>query len=287
MFQLITLLSLIIFVIYLLDAIKTKQTHLLFLAIIFATLFENASVILSAGQAGGYFYNQNFNLFIYKTPLFIILLWSVIVYSTQQIIGRTFNSKTFLFLAPIYILSLDIVLDQVATRLGLWTWIGFESYEGLFSVPAANYIGWMLLPFFFFVTYEKLKNKKYFIIQPFVAFLLYLLFSLPLYILKINFFNDNVFVQFCILIIIVIIFVILASHYYQKKESTIQKNPKLFVVRIFLHLFSISGIFYLGLATNYFLWLLICFIFVFEFWIYRKYIGKLKIEWPSSTPSKK
>ena len=159
-FLIIELASIILFTIYFIHAKRNFNLKFLFLALFYAFLFENLSIIFFAGVEGGYYYNDNFSLSIHKTPLFIVLLWSLILYSSYQIIRNVVGRDSFIFLLPIYVLALDIVMDVVAVRMNLWTWIGFEVYSGFFSVPASNYIGWLLTSFFFIFTWEKLKEKK-------------------------------------------------------------------------------------------------------------------------------
>ena len=67
------------------DKFKIK---ILTLAFIFAIIFENLNIILSKNTVGGYFYNSEFIVFIFHTPLFVILAWSLIILSAILISNK-------------------------------------------------------------------------------------------------------------------------------------------------------------------------------------------------------
>ncbi len=269
-FPIIELSAIILFAIYFYHA---RNIKFLLLALLYAFIFENLSIIFFAGVEGGYYYNDNFLFFIHKTPLFIVLLWSLILYSSYEIIGKIFNKKQALFLIPLYVLSLDIVMDVIAVKLNLWTWIGFEDYNVFFSVPASNYIGWLLTSFFFVFTWEKLKNKgKLLFLQPFLAYLLFVLSILPLHFLKINFFDDNLYWQYTVLFLLVLLFLVLFI--FQKQDKSKQNSKSdylLFLVRIFIHGFSFLGLIFLALYHYLLISFVFCLVLFFEYIIFRKF----------------
>ncbi len=282
-FLIIELSSIILFTIYFYHAKRNFNLKFLFLALLYAFIFENLSLILFADVEGGYFYNENFLFFIHKTPLFIILLWSIILYSSYSIIKKIYHSSSFLFLVPLYVLALDIIMDIVAVQMGLWTWIGFETYNGFFSVPASNYIGWLLTSFFFVLTWEKLRNKgKLLFIQPFLAYSLFVLSILPLHLLKINFFDNNLWMQYLVFFLLVALFVVLFIFYFviARRSSSddvaiFVDNSKhdyaLFIIRIFIYSFSFFGLIFLDLYKNIFISLVFFLVLYFEYIIARKY----------------
>jgi hypothetical protein len=244
---------------------------LLLYAAFFAFVFENLSIVLFAGQVGGYHYHEGFNLFFYKTPVFIILLWSAIIYSAHEIVGRFAAPRSVIFIAPLYILALDLVLDQVAVSLGLWTWYGLGEQTGLYSVPAANYIGWLLLPLLFYWSFHALKNTKYLIFQPLLTYLAFIIFSIPLHLLKINFFDGIFLVEYLVFFLIVLVVITTAYFNFQKNTLPTPKNPALFAVRLFLHFFSLTGLLYLGVGDHLYLLLALLLIIVMEALVFYGY----------------
>lgn len=269
----IEIISLLIFGFYFYKAWKNKGLALLLAAAAFAFVFENVSIIISAGQSGNYYYSDSFRLFLFETPLFIILLWSVIIYSSYHIIKRLVSGPAIYFLAPVYVLMLDIVLDQIATGLGLWTWVGFEHYIGLYSVPAANYIGWLLLPFFFLLIWDYWSDRIWRWLTPFLAFIAYALFAFPLYLAKVHFFDHDPRLQYGIFFLILGLIASLGIYLYEPSDRSHPRDRALFLVRPFIHLFSL-----LFLIINFkteLVWLVIVFVFIISlevlvFWEYKK-----------------
>lgn len=164
-------------------AIRRRELWLLALATIYAAFFENLDVVLSQGQNGGYFYDPRLLLIIIETPLFIILSWGVIFYSAY-FIARGLSDKFWAqaITVPLLILIIDLPLDPVATRLGLWTWIGYGTGEGIVGVPISNFIGWYLVILAFMISLAVMPHirflgrvGKYLIIPP-LSFVIFILF---------------------------------------------------------------------------------------------------------------
>ena len=288
-FLAIELSSIILFTIYLIHAYRRDallgrllNTKFLFLALLYAFIFEDVSITLFAGQSGGYFYNENFFFFIHNTPLFICLFWASILYSSYQIIQKIANKKQASFLIPLYALSLDIIMDIVAVKLNLWTWIGFESYSGFLSVPASNYLAWLLLPFAFIFTWEKLKIVKTpyqgvsAFLQPIAAFLLFLILTLPLFALKTLLFDTNILGQFLLVASVVTLFAIL-SIYFQNNFQNKKTDLSLFIIRLFIHTFSLLGIIWLDLYRDILILAIFCLVLFFEYIIIRRDVALLRL----------
>ncbi len=259
--------SIIIFLCYLYLARRQGDIALLLYAGLFAFLFEAFSIFLFAGQAGGYFYSDVFRVIISGVPLAIPLVWAAIIYSAHHIALACAGRRAYFFVAPLLILLLDLVFDQVATRLGLWIWIGFEAKTGVFAVPASNYIGWLLLPALFYLVWDRLKDRP---LRPLVLVLPYLAFiaiSLPLHLLKVNFFDDNDYAQYAILATMVAIFIALSLTRFEKTQDKAAPFLALWTVRIILHLASLAGVIYLGSGSLAFL--VLFFLIMLEILAYR------------------
>ncbi|PLX27173.1 hypothetical protein C0583_04705 [Candidatus Parcubacteria bacterium] len=283
MFVFLELSSLVIFAYYLSHAYRNSNLGFLFLLFLFVSLVENLSIVMFAGQEGGYFYNQGFYVFLFETPLFIILFWTCIVYSAYNIIKKVTDSKRqLLFLTPIYVLVLDIIMDVVAVKMNLWTWIGFENGEGFYGVPASNYLGWLILPFSFIFVWDRLYlvqkerirsslARILYIFVPIVSFLLFLAIMWSLYKLK-YILALSLVGQYYLSIIIFLIFLILGVYNFRiNKNQQENKSFGLFNIRYFLHLFSIFGLFWAGLYRDVVLLVILGIILAFEFYVFSKY----------------
>lgn len=121
---------------------------------------------------GGYYYSSQFIFDIYKVPLFIILSWGIIILNAYLIATRLTNKVAKLFLIPILVLMVDLALEFFAVKNGYWTWIGYETTQGLFGVPTSNFISWMLITIFLVFCYEELKEKW---IVPIAAYILFVM----------------------------------------------------------------------------------------------------------------
>ena len=58
---------------------NTPEKKLLILSAVYAAIFENFNMFFSRGLEAGYYYDANFKLFIFDTPLFVILSWSLLI----------------------------------------------------------------------------------------------------------------------------------------------------------------------------------------------------------------
>jgi len=186
----------ILFMIVLADAARcwNKDRHklvLLLLAFVYALIFENLNMFIGHGQIGSYFYNPGFKIFIWHTPLFIALAWACLIYTAMHLTDMLkLKTLTKPFMDALIIVSIDLTMDVVAVRQGLWTWVGFSSFDGWFGVPANNFIGWLFVAFtfsflfrYFTRTEDDMINKttrtEYFFLLPAFAYLsMLVLFSI-------------------------------------------------------------------------------------------------------------
>ncbi len=168
----------LLFILNIYLAKKTKKLDLLIISTIFAALFENLHVILFQNYIGGYYYSEEFLILVYKTPLFVILSWGIIILNAYLIATRLTNKVARIFLTPILVVMVDLALEFFAVRQGYWTWVGYESTQGLFGVPASNFIAWMLITLAIVFTYDQLKERW---IIPIAAYILFVFMSAGLY----------------------------------------------------------------------------------------------------------
>jgi hypothetical protein len=109
----------------------------LFVGVCFGLLLEWGTIL----QLDAYSYGR-FTVMLGPVPVVIGVAWSVIVYSC-----RLFSDQTTLpawarpVLDGLLALSIDLAMDAVAIRLGMWDWgLGLEA--GYFGVPYANFWAW-------------------------------------------------------------------------------------------------------------------------------------------------
>jgi uncharacterized membrane protein len=160
----------LLFILNIYIAKKTKKLDLLIIATVFAAFFENLHVIIFQNYMGGYYYNTQFLLNLYKVPLFVILAWGIIILNAYLIATKLTNKVAKLFLIPILVVMVDFALEFFAVKKGYWVWIGYDAGQGLFGVPASNFISWMLITIALVFCYEELKEKW---IVPIAAYILF------------------------------------------------------------------------------------------------------------------
>lgn len=100
---------------------------------------------------GSYIYGEGLGVKLLETPLMIGLNWLMLVYCTKIIAEQISEDITVkLFFAPFLMVVYDIILEQAAPLLGMWSWA-----EG--KIPIQNYISWYLLAFLFHLLVQKTK----------------------------------------------------------------------------------------------------------------------------------
>jgi len=113
--------------------------------VLFGVLLEWATI----QQFHAYQYGRFAIMVANEVPLAIGVGWGIIIYAT-----RLFADATTLprwakpFLAALVALSIDLAMDVVAIRLGMWDWgqgLGFQ----YFGVPWPNFWAWFWVVWFF------------------------------------------------------------------------------------------------------------------------------------------
>jgi len=186
----------ILFILCLADAIRSsvqnkRKLALLLLAFVYALIFENFNMYLSRGFSGSYFYNDNFFLYFLETPVFIALAWAVLIYTAMHISDvLKLKALTRPFLDALLVILIDLTLDVVAIRQGIWTWVDFSPSDGWFGVPSDNLVGWLFVTFMFSFLFryftrsdDDMVNKGtrteyYFLLPPFAYLAMLIMFSL-------------------------------------------------------------------------------------------------------------
>jgi putative membrane protein len=160
---------------------KFTKKMLVVFGIIFIFSFLVEAIGVKTGLIfGAYIYGNGLGLKLFETPLMIGLNWLMLIYCTQIIAERISEDQTIrLFFAPFLMVIYDLVLEQAAPLLGMWSWAGGK-------IPVQNYVAWYLLAFLFHLLLQKTKTEflnklaiPVFVIQFlfFVVLVLYFLLS--------------------------------------------------------------------------------------------------------------
>ena len=88
---------------------------------------------------GSYIYGDSLGLKILDTPLIIGLNWLLLVYLANSVLnGLKLNTAVKIFFASLILLAYDMILEQVAPLIHMWSW---ENE----TVPLQNYLAWFVL----------------------------------------------------------------------------------------------------------------------------------------------
>ena len=143
----------IMFMFLMLVQLTKKKEERKFFVLISGLVF---GLILEIGNMAAwhtYSYGDKFLIYIYTVPLGIGAAWAVLLYSAITIsdrIGKARGIPEYLlpFFDVIIVLSVDLVLDVLATKYNGWQWAIGKNAEW-FGVPYENFIGWIFVAFIF------------------------------------------------------------------------------------------------------------------------------------------
>jgi putative membrane protein len=148
----------------------------------FVLVYISGFVIESVGVNTGlifgeYIYGETLGYQIFETPLIIGMNWLFLVYVSSSLTENLNSGKFISFLfPPVLMVIYDLVLEQVAPVLGMWSWNNEV-------IPLQNYIAWFVLAFLFVLVFRLLNIKTSNKIAPLI-FILQFLFFLSLMIFK-------------------------------------------------------------------------------------------------------
>lgn len=125
-------------------------------AIVFSSIFIISFIAEMIGVQTGwvfghYDYGKALGLSIMGTPLIIGLNWLMLVYCTHVIAEKiSGNSIIISIVGGILMVGYDLILEQIAPELGMWSWAG-----GI--IPMQNYLSWFIFAFLFHLLIRKTK----------------------------------------------------------------------------------------------------------------------------------
>lgn len=189
--------------------------------------------ILGISMSNSYIYGD-FTLKIFEAPISVSLAWGVIIYTAMVTVERLeVGQKARPFMVALLALNIDLSMDAIAIREGLWMWEKEASFFW-FDVPSVNFLSWFIVAFSFsFFIYYFRKNKKVKKFYPILCLFLSLIILFLVEIFQILWLlptiNDS-YIIFVIVIYICVISLIIVV----LKKGVLKKNNNLDFISSFL-----------------------------------------------------
>ena len=136
------------------DESERKGKLLIYLLFIYISSFTIEVAGVQTGAIfGAYSYGENLGFKLCGTPLIIGANWFFLVYTTAAIFEKIKVPPSLkILLASSSMLIYDIVMEQVAPALDMWSWKHV-------AVPFQNYFTWFLIAVAFHIGLKLLKIK--------------------------------------------------------------------------------------------------------------------------------
>jgi putative membrane protein len=107
---------------------------------------------------GSYTYNAFRAARVLGVPIPIILAWGIYLY-TCYLASATLVKERWkrILVASLLMVNLDLAVDPVMVKLGLWSW----SQQGpWFGVPLSNYAGWFIVSLLSLLVYAMFSGRE-------------------------------------------------------------------------------------------------------------------------------
>ncbi len=129
-----------------------RNSVTLFLLIYFLGYFIEVIGVETSLIFGSYEYGKALGFKVLGTPLLIGINWLYLTYISVDIMKNSFKAKPWLTIitAPLLMLIYDIVLEQVAPKMDMWSWEGSH-------VPIKNYVAWYIIGVLFVALFKLFK----------------------------------------------------------------------------------------------------------------------------------
>jgi hypothetical protein len=132
-----------VFVVCLVHA--ARQGRYRVLELIFSGVYGFLLEWLTIKQLASYHYGQ-FLIVIDGAPLWIALAWAAIIYSSMEFSSHIQMPEAARpLLDGLLALNIDLALDTVAIRLGMWHWSTVALDQQWFGVPWGNFWAWFIV----------------------------------------------------------------------------------------------------------------------------------------------
>lgn len=126
-------------------------------AFLFGLLLEQGDIFLF----GTYRYNPHWVL-LGDVPVAIALTWAMIIAGAMNLSDALgIDGLAAPMADAVWAILLDLALDAVAIRLGLWTWT-IRADQGWFGVPWGNFFAWLMVAFWFsfFTRWVRAQSRR-------------------------------------------------------------------------------------------------------------------------------
>ena len=149
---------LVLLVMCLKHAWKQGMPTVLFLiaGVIFGWLLEVVTIFMMQMYQYG-----DFLLMVGEVPLSVGIGWGVIIYSIRLFSDAADLPSRFRpALEGLLALNIDLAMDTVAVRLGMWSWAFIGLQDRFFGVNEGNFWAWFWVVFFFSLGHRWLSAKE-------------------------------------------------------------------------------------------------------------------------------
>jgi putative membrane protein len=129
--------------------------YLYFALFTFVVSMTSEAIGVASGVLfGEYYYTSVLGTKLFDVPLVIGVLWIGLVYSANQLANRlTTNKLVAAFTAAVFLVLMDILIEQFALFSGMWIWK--TSY-----IPNYNYLTWFMVGLVCSVFFQYVAPKK-------------------------------------------------------------------------------------------------------------------------------
>lgn len=211
----------VFFILCIYHSIKRGKNYLVELIVIsmYGLLLEIIGIAISRSYIYG-----DFTVKILEAPVAVALGWGVIIYVSMATVDRLeVAQKVRPFIVALLALNIDLSMDAIAFREGLWTWGGGNGFW--FNVPASNFIGWFVVAFSFaYFIYYLRKKERLSLFYPILAMILSLIVLVIVEIIEVFWLLPNVKNQLVIFSLITIVMIISLIYVILKKGKIKKDN---------------------------------------------------------------
>ena len=93
-----------------------------------------------------YHYSADWVLVLDRAPIVIGLTWALLIAGAMRITDALGVRRWAApFIDAVLVIMLDLAIEAVAIRMGMWTWVGVDPDQGWFGVPAGNFYSWLFV----------------------------------------------------------------------------------------------------------------------------------------------
>lgn len=116
----------------------TRKSILIFFLIFTLGFFIEVIGVNTGLVFGTYAYGKGLGIKLLNTPLMIGVNWLFLTYTSISLVEKLKLKQGFtILLAPLLMVLYDIILEQLAPKMDMWSWQGS-------AIPLRNYIAWYL-----------------------------------------------------------------------------------------------------------------------------------------------